>query len=43
MLRHEISVLQNRPGYSKEARAHLAEALTQLDEALKAPIVRQAA
>jgi hypothetical protein len=42
-LRHEIAAAQNRPGYSKEARAHLAEALTQLDEALKAPIVRQAA
>ena len=29
-------------GFSQEAKAHLAEALLQLDEALKAPIVRQA-
>jgi hypothetical protein len=42
-LRREIAAAQNRPGFSKEARAHLSEALTQLDEALKAPIVRQAA
>jgi hypothetical protein len=40
-LRRDIAAAQGRPGYSKEARAHLAEALTQLDEALKAPIVRQ--
>jgi len=41
-LRREIAAAQNGPGFSKEARAHLSEALTQLDEALKAPIVRQA-
>ncbi len=41
-LRREIAAAQNRPGFSKEAKAHLAEAITQLDEALKAPIVRQA-
>ncbi len=41
-LRRDIAVAQNRAAYSKEAKAHLAEALTQLDEALKAPIVRQA-
>jgi hypothetical protein len=41
-LRREITAAQGRPGFSKEARAHLSEALTQLDEALKAPIVRQA-
>ena len=41
-LRREIAAAQNRPGYSKETRAHLAEALTQIDEALKAPLVRQA-
>jgi hypothetical protein len=40
-LRRDIAAAQARPGYSKEARAHLAEALTQLDEALRAPIVRQ--
>jgi hypothetical protein len=41
-LRREIAAAQNRPAYSKETRAHLAEVLTQLDEALKAPLVRQA-
>jgi len=40
-LRRELAVAQNRATYSKEARAHLAEAALQLDEALKAPIVRQ--
>jgi hypothetical protein len=40
-LRRDVAAAQGRPGYSKEARAHLAETLTQLDEALKAPIVRQ--
>jgi Met-zincin/Domain of unknown function (DUF5117) len=40
-LRREIAAAQAKPGYSKETRAHLDEALTQLDEALKAPIVRQ--
>ena len=40
-LRHDIAAAQGKPGFSKEAKAHLAETLTQLDEALKAPIVRQ--
>ena len=40
-LRRELAAAQNRATYSKEARAHLAEAALQLDEALKAPIVRQ--
>jgi hypothetical protein len=40
-LRREIAAAQGNAGYSKEAKAHLAEAVTQLDEALKAPIVRQ--
>jgi hypothetical protein len=40
-MRHDIAAAQGKPGFSKEARAHLAETLTQLDEALKAPIVRQ--
>ena len=40
-LRREITAAQSKPAYSKETRAHLDEALTQLDEALKAPIVRQ--
>ena len=40
-LRRDVAAAQTRPGYSKEARAHLAETLTQLDEVLKAPIIRQ--
>ena len=40
-LRRDIAAAQSKPAYSKETRAHLDEALTQLDEALKAPIVRQ--
>jgi len=42
-LRQEISTAQSRRGaqYSKEARAHLAEVQETLDEALKAPLVRQ--
>ena len=38
----ELAAAQNRNGYSTEAKAHLAEALSTLDEALKAPLVRQA-
>ena len=41
-LRAEIAAAQGRPGYSVEAKAHLAETLASLDEALKAPLVRQA-
>ncbi len=41
LLRTELALAQGRPGYSPEARAHLAEALAMIDEALKAPIVRQ--
>jgi len=41
LLRSELAAAQGRPGYSPEARAHLAEALAMIDEALKAPIVRQ--
>jgi len=41
-LRRDIAAAQNKPAFSREARAHLAEALVQLDEALKAPLVRQA-
>jgi hypothetical protein len=40
-LRGEIAAAQAKPGYSLEAKAHLAEALSTLDEALKAPLVRQ--
>ncbi|MEP7061079.1 MAG: zinc-dependent metalloprotease [Betaproteobacteria bacterium] len=39
-LRAEISGAQSRKGYSPEARAHLAESLQTLDEALKAPVIR---
>jgi len=40
-LRGEVAAAQSRRGYSVEARAHLAETLAMLDEALKAPLVRQ--
>ncbi|HEY5307783.1 MAG TPA: metallopeptidase, partial [Casimicrobiaceae bacterium] len=40
-LRAEIAAAKARSGYSLEARAHLAETLATLDEALKAPLVRQ--
>jgi len=36
----EIRSAQAKPGFSKETRAHLAEALNTLDEALKAPMMR---
>ena len=41
LLRTELVAAQGRSGYSPEARAHLAESLAMIDEALKAPIVRQ--
>ncbi len=41
-LRAELVAAQRKPGYSKVAQAHLAQALATLDEALKAPVVRQA-
>ena len=41
LLRAELATAQSRSSYSPEARAHLAEAYAMLDEALKAPIVRQ--
>ncbi len=42
-LRAELAAATQRsPGYSKEAQAHLAQAAATLDEALKAPVVRQA-
>jgi hypothetical protein len=40
-LRTEIAAAQKRPAFSNEARAHLAQAAITLDEALKAPVVRQ--
>jgi hypothetical protein len=42
LLRGEIVAAQKRTGFSNEARAHLAQAAITLDEALKAPVVRQA-
>jgi hypothetical protein len=42
-LRSDLMAAQKRSGYSPEAKAHVAEALTMIDEALKAPLVRQAA
>jgi hypothetical protein len=42
-LRTELVAAQRRHGYSVEAQAHIAEALAMIDEALKAPLVRQAA
>jgi hypothetical protein len=41
LLRTEIAAAQTRNGYSPEAKAHLAEMQATLDEALKAPLVRQ--
>jgi hypothetical protein len=40
-LRTELAAAQRKTGYSKEAQAHLAQALVTVDEALKAPVVRQ--
>ncbi len=42
-LRVEIAAAAGRPGLSPAATAHLAETLSTLDEALKAPLVRSAA
>ncbi len=39
-LRREIAAAQAKRGYSPDARAHLAESMQTLDEALKAPVVR---
>jgi hypothetical protein len=40
-LRAELTAAQNKPGFSPEAKAHIAETISTLDEALKAPLVRQ--
>jgi len=42
-LRTEIATAAGKPGLSPAAAAHLAEALSTLDEALRAPLVRSAA
>jgi hypothetical protein len=41
-LRSELAAARNRPGLSPEAKAHVEEALSTLDEALRAPLIRQA-
>jgi hypothetical protein len=41
VLRAELAAAASRPGWSPTASAHLAESLAMLDEALKAPVVRQ--
>lgn len=41
-LRASLTKAKDRPGLSEEAKAHLAESLALVDEALKAPLVRQA-
>jgi hypothetical protein len=40
-LRAELAAAAGRPGWSPTASAHLAESLAMLDEALRAPVVRQ--
>ncbi len=40
-LRADLAAATGRPGWSPTASAHLAESLAMLDEALKAPVVRQ--
>jgi uncharacterized protein DUF4953/uncharacterized protein DUF5117 len=39
----QLKAAQNRPGLSKEAKAHLADCLNTLEEALKAPMQRTSA
>jgi hypothetical protein len=41
-LRTELALAKDRKGFSAEAKAHLGESLVLIDEALKAPLVRQA-
>jgi len=40
-LKTEITAAQAKPGFSQEAKAHLAETAATLEEALKAPLYRQ--
>jgi hypothetical protein len=40
-LRAELAAVQGRKAFSAESQAHLAETIATLDEALKAPLVRQ--
>jgi len=39
----QLRKAQSRPGLTKEARAHLADSLNTLEEALKAPMQRTSA
>jgi hypothetical protein len=39
----ELRAAQSKPAYSRESRAHIAESLNTLDEALKAPMQRMGA
>jgi predicted Zn-dependent protease with MMP-like domain len=41
LLRADLAAAATRKGYSEEARAHIGETLSTLDEALKAPLMRQ--
>ena len=41
VLRADLAAAAGRPGWSPTASAHLAESLAMLDEALRAPVVRQ--
>jgi hypothetical protein len=41
VLRDELQAAATKSGWSKEAKAHIAEGLSTLDEALKAPLQRQ--
>jgi hypothetical protein len=36
----DLKAAQGKPGYSKEAKAHISESLDTLQEALKAPMQR---
>ena len=40
-LRSDLTAAQAKKGYSPEAKAHIAETISTLDEALKASLVRQ--
>jgi hypothetical protein len=42
-LASELRASQSKPAFSKESRAHVAESLNTLDEALKAPLQRAGA
>jgi hypothetical protein len=42
-LAQELRAAQAKPGFSKESKAHLAESLNTIEEALKAPMIRAGA